>query len=283
MPDNVDLSIIIVTWNSESEIMNCLNSIKDNSGRLNIEIIVVDNNSHDGTRSLIKEYVSANNILTVLIENDRNLGFTKACNQGIKVSSGKNVLFLNPDTQIFENGIRKLYSRLESDPEAGAVAPQLLNPDKSIQYSCRTFPEYIDMFCELTLMSRIFPKSKTFSRWKMKYFDHNTERNVDQPMAAALMVKRRLLNDINNFDERFNMFFNDVDLCKSIYENGYKIIFFPESKFFHEKGKSIYKVRSEMIRIWNEDCLKYFKKHNYKFLKYNLLKIGLRVSGLFRR
>jgi GT2 family glycosyltransferase len=285
MPDKVDLSIIIVTWNSEEEIAECLRAVSDRiskDGDLSFEIIIVDNNSSDNTYRVLEKYKSYFNENITLIRNSDNLGFTKACNQGIDLAKGQNVLFLNPDTEIIDDALSKLCYYLNSDEKIGAVAPQLLNEDMTIQYSCRTLPKYRDMFFELKLLSALFPKSKFFSRWKMRYFSHNELSEVEQPMAAALMVKKNILVEIGNMDERFVMFFNDVDLCKKILDNGYKIVYYPGAKVVHKKGSSVYQDRARMISMWNEDCLSYFKKHDYNIIFYTLLLLGLKFSGFFR-
>jgi len=282
MRDNIDLSVIIVTWNSEGEIIDCLNSIVENAGSLSYEIIIVDNNSTDNTREVIITFAEKKFQRLKLISNNENSGFTKGCNTGINESSGKNILLLNPDTKILDSAQEKLLLKLNSDDNTAAIAPQLLNEDSTIQMSCRTFPRYFDMFCELSLLSLFFPGSKTFARWKMNYFSHNDEAAVDQPMAAALMMKRKILDQVGNLDERYLMFFNDVDLCRKIQDKGYKIIFYPDAKMIHEKGASIYKDRARMIKLWNDDCLSYFKKHNYNLFLYNWLSINLKLSGYLR-
>lgn len=282
MPDQTELSIIIVTWNSENEISKCLTSIIENTKGLNYEIVIVDNNSSDRTLNAIRKISEEKFHRIKVILNNDNKGFTKACNQGILSSEGKNVLFLNPDTVVTGDSLNSLYNKLNSSGSIGAVAPKLLNEDNTIQKSCRTFPDYFDMFCEFSLLTYFFPDSKIFSRWKMNYFSHDEEMKVEQPMAAALMVKRKVLKEIGNFDERYLMFFNDVDICRKIYDKGYFIVFYPGSKIIHEKGVSIYKDRIRMIRIWNEDCLSYFKKHNNNYLLYGWLYLSLKVSGFLR-
>ena len=282
MLDSLDLSIVIVTWNSKDEIGNCLRSITDNTKDLSYEIVIVDNDSKDKTVDEIRSIGEENFHRIKLILNKTNTGYTKASNQGISSASGKFILLLNPDTVIEDDSINILLEKLVSDSKTGAAAPQLLNPDGSIQSSCRKFPDFWDMFCEFTFLSSIFPRSKTFSRWKMNYFSHNEECSVDQPMAAALMIKKDVLNKTGNFDERFKMFFNDVDLCKRICNSGYNIIFYPKSKIIHEKGVSIYKDREKMIRVWNEDCISYFRKYSSNKLLLLWLDISLKVSGFFR-
>lgn len=271
------LSIVIVTWNSGEEIGICLNSIFLEESH-DYEIIVVDNASSDNTRGLLEEYQDR---ITVIL-NSTNTGYTKACNQGIEAASGEFVLLLNPDTIIVADALEQLVSFLSRHKNAGAVAPQLLNENMSIQHSVRTLPSYWDMFCEMSLLSVIMPKSPLFSRWKMRYFDHDSMREVEQPMAAALQIRKSTLDRIGDMDERYQMFFNDVDLCKKILDNGEKIIFYPGARIVHSKGKSVYKDHKRMIKIWNTDCLKYFKKHHDNFILYPLLAFGIHFTGFFR-
>lgn len=279
---NILLSIVIVTWNAEDEIEACLNSIIRYNKDIPIEIIVIDNASKDKTRNILKNYAVQTDFIKVIL-NDDNKGFTLANNQGIKIAQGDFILLLNPDTKVTENALIKLIEQLATSGTMGAIAPQLLNEDHTIQPSVRTFPRYWDMFCELTLLSKIFPMSRIFARWKMNYFNHNEIDEVEQPMAAALMIKKNVMDKVNGFDERYKMFFNDVDLCKSIVDAGYKIYFYPDSKIFHIKGASIYKDRKNMLKIWNDDCITYFKKHYNNFLLIPLLSIGLKLSLPFRK
>ena len=280
--NNILLSVIIVTWNSEAEIEHCINSIIHHNVNIPVEIIVVDNGSKDKTRSILKNYSVQTDFVKIIL-NDDNKGYTLANNQGINEARGEFVLLLNPDTKITDGALEKMIEFLLVSSNAGAIAPQLLNKDYTIQKSCRTFPTYWDMFCELFLLSKILPMSETFAGWKMNYFNHNELAEVEQPMAAALMIKKNVLDKVKGFDERYKMFFNDVDLCKSIVDAGYKIYFYPESKIFHIKGASIYKDRKNMLRVWNDDCIKYFKKYYNNFLLTPLLSLGLKLSLPFRK
>lgn len=280
--NNILLSVIIVTWNSEAEIEHCINSIIHHNVNIPVEIIVVDNASNDKTRSILKNYSVQTDFVKIILNED-NKGYTLANNQGINEARGEFVLLLNPDTKITDGALEKMIEFLLVSSNAGAIAPQLLNEDYTIQKSCRTFPTYWDMFCELFLLSKILPMSETFAGWKMNYFSHNELAEVEQPMAAALMIKKNVLDKVKGFDERYKMFFNDVDLCKSIVDAGYKIYFYPESKIFHIKGASIYKDRRNMLRVWNDDCIKYFKKYYNNFLLTPLLSVGLKLSLPFRK
>ena len=277
-----EISIIIVTWNAQNEILNCLESVMVNIRLLKpteTEIIIIDNNSQDKTVEIINK-LKFDTIK--LFQNESNLGFTKAANQGIKKSTGKYVFLLNPDTIMDEDCIGLLYDFLKTNEGYGAASPRLLNEDGSLQYSIRNFPGYPAMFFEHTLLSYMFPGSRIFSRWKMKYFDYSKDADVLQPMAAALMIKKTELDKTDSMDERFDMFFNDVDLCMKINMNGSKIRYLKNAAAMHKKGASIYKNRVKMIKTWNRDCIKYFEKYHYNFLLINWLKLTLFVSGILR-
>lgn len=280
------ISVVIVVWNSEDEIAECLRSVffdKKGNKKEYIEAIVIDNFSQDNSVKSIQAFKDCYPDLNIkIILNETNLGFTRGANQGLKIASGEYVMLLNPDTEVADDAIEKLVKFINEKEDNCVVAPQLVFRTKDIQHSCRTFPEYRDLFSELTMLSKLFPKSKLFSRWKMQYFDHNSTRQVDQPMGAALMMPEKILKEVDYLDERFDMFFSDVDLCKKIYDKGYNIFFYHEAQILHRKGTSIYKNRSYMIRLWNNDCIKYFKKHNYNFILFPLLNISLRLSGYIR-
>lgn len=279
------LSIIIVTWNSEEDIAECLGSIYNSfhdESILKVQTLVVDNNSSDNSASVVENFMKVFPHDIKLIKNTVNYGFTKGCNIGISEATGDFVMLLNPDTQIQNDALQKLVEYLKSRDDVGAIAPLLYSRNKTIQYSCRKFPRYIDLFFELSALSTLFPSSRFFSKWKMKYFGHNKLREVDQPMAAALMIKADVLKAMNYLDERFYMFFNDIDTCKQIYNLGYKIVFFPEATVYHKIGTSILKDRVRMIKAWNEDCLRYFRKNGYNPFLHTVLFFGLKITGTLR-
>jgi len=279
------LTIALVTWNSEDEIAECMNTLFHATAKipgLKLETVVIDNNSTDRTVQVLESFLRVTDQNIVFIKNDDNLGFTKACNQAIQASTGDYIFILNPDTEILDTAIADMMKYLDENENVGVVAPQLLDFHRQIQYSCRTFPSYWDMFSEILMFATIFPRSEFFSRWKMRYFDHNSLREVDQPMGAALLLKRKVLEAVGGLDERFIMFYNDVDFCKRISDAGFKLVFFPDSKVKHMQGVSVFKDRTGMIKIWNLDCMRYFKKHNYNPFLYPLLVVGLKITGVLR-
>ncbi len=274
-----DISVIIVTWNSAGEIIDCVRSITAAAKCLNTELIIIDNNSMDDSFALVNK-IDFPKLTTV--QNSENLGYTRAVNQGISLAKGRYVLLLNPDTVLKESSIREMFNYMESNRLYGACAPLMLNPDGTQQYSVRNFPTYWRMFCEFSLLAYIFPKSKLFGSWKAKYMDYSAEQDIEQPMAAAFMIRSELLKKVDNMDERFRMFFNDVDLCKKVYDAGFLIKHIPSSVVIHEHGASIKKDRANMIRIWNDDCALYFEKHFGRGPLLLWLKFNLKISGFIR-
>lgn len=273
----MQLSIIIITWNSEKHIRNCLNSIIQNAGELHPEIIMVDNNSLDQTIKIVKEQYPQVNF----IRNKYNLRYAQANNQGIENSQGEYLLLLNPDTEVFENSLTAMIQFMEENPQAGALGPQLLNPDGTVQPSCREFPTYATLLWEFSGLSKLFPKSKIFGHWRMGYFDFNQTREVDQPMGSCLLLRRKALNDVGVFDRNFPMFFNDVDLCYRIKKAGWRIHFFPYAHIMHHKGASTRQVKSRMIWRSHLAFYKFFRKYKTGMLNHLIQYLLLVLLVLF--
>jgi len=257
------VSIIIVTFNSEDEINDCLKSIFTNISNIDFEIIVADNNSSDNTVNIIKNF-SPDRIN--LIANSENLGYTRAVNQCLENVGMENILILNPDTIISDDSLEKLIYNFDNNKTHGIVAPQLKYPSGDIQRSCRRFPRRRDLFYESFGLSRLFSKSKEFGYWKMTDFDHTESRLVEQPAGAALLMKKKLIDKIGIFDERFPMFFSDVDFCRRVIEHGYEIMFNSIYSIVHKGGSSVLKNRTKMIISSHLSFYKYFKKYSKSYI-----------------
>lgn len=167
----------------------------------------------------------------------------------------------------------------------GALGPKLLNPDKTVQPSVREFPTFSILIWEFSGLSRLFPKSRIFGRWRMGYFAFDQTREVDQPMGSCLMLRRETLEGVGVLDESFPMFFNDVDLCYRIKNAGWKIYFFPKAEIIHQKGASTHQVKRKMIWLSHLAFFRFFRKHKTglanRLLLY-LLYIPLFFSALAR-
>lgn len=255
-------SIVIVTYNNQNEIGRCLDSVLSHTENQSTQIVIVDNHSSDLTVGLIKEEYGDTKPPILLIDNPSNWGFTKALNQGLRRCEGRYILVLNPDTEITTGCLDELQAALERDGQAAVVAPQLLNPDGSVQASCRRFPRYRDVLFELSGLSYLFPGTRLFGGWKMGDFDHLVQRYVEQPQGACLFFKKERLDDVGLWDEQFPMFFSDVDWCHRVRDLGWKILFFPGAHVFHDKGKSVMRNRAQMIWTSHHSFYRYFRKYN---------------------
>jgi GT2 family glycosyltransferase len=256
----ISLSVITVTYNSQNEIRDFLDSAIPEISALKGELIIIDNNSRDDTVPLIQSRVD-NSPDVFLIINRKNLGFSKATNQGINQARGEYLLFLNPDIIVPKDSIKNLLKTIRSQKTLGAIAPQLRFPDGNIQRSCRRFPQRKDVLYEIIGLSRLFKYSSRFGHWKMTDFSFKENRNVEQPAGAALMVQGNLVDSLNGFDISFPMFFSDVDLCRRIWNEGYQILFDAGVFMIHLGGASVRGVPFRMIVSSHRSFYTYFRKH----------------------
>ncbi|MBU1165053.1 glycosyltransferase family 2 protein [Patescibacteria group bacterium] len=256
------LSIIIVTWNVKDYLKKCLESIYKNQGDLDVEVIVVDNASTDNTSDMARREFPK----VKLITNQNNNGFAKANNQGIKIAKGEYVLFLNPDTEILSNTFKDSIDFFEKHKDTGAVGCQILNTDSTIQRSVRRFPTFWSQMLILYKLHHLLPSLRTFRNYFAQDFDYSKESEVDQIMGAFILTKRDIINKIGDFDEIFYLWFEEVDFCKRLIKNEYKVYYTPKAKIIHHGSLSFnQKLTVEKQKIFNKSMRYYFKKHHNKF------------------
>ncbi len=261
------IAVIIVTYQSGEHIQACLSSLPLADPHRRLHLLLVDNDSRDDTREKTKSALAsfpADRISHKLIYNETNLGFTTAVNQALAlVPPRAALLFLNPDTVLPPGSLAALLEKLYGNENLGVIAPQLrypVNDGEAIQPSCRRFPTYADLLFEFTGLARLFPHSPFFNRWKMGDFDHRTRREVDQPQGACLLARPEVIAQVGKWDERFPLFFSDVDWCRRVWQAGWKIYFEPEVFIFHEQGASVKKVRPAAIWSSHVSFWRYFRK-----------------------
>lgn len=218
------LSIIIVCYNSEKFIQQTLKSVSDNLPK-DSEIIVLDNDSLDDTKEILENYPGI-----TFIENGANIGFSKANNIGAKQAQGEYLLFLNPDTKIRQDAVQILLDYISRDSKVGIVAPQLLE-GKKIQQSVSNFPTLWGAMQEYFL-----GKKKAYSQYAP-----NTDKEVEVKVVygAAMLIKKDVFNPVGGFDERYFLYYEDIDLCKKISQMGLKIMYLPHAKIDHLVGQSM--------------------------------------------
>lgn len=229
------LSIIIVSYNSKQLLEQCLISLKTAAEKISHEIIIVDNNSTDGS----KEYLQPKFTDVKYILNDENQGFAKACNQGFKISSGNYILFLNPDTNVSENCLSDCISFFEANKEAGAVGVRMVDGKGNfLKESKRGLPLPAASFYKLFGLAAIFPKSKTFAQYYMGHLPEKENNPVEVLSGAFMMIRKEVFEKAGKFDEDFFMYGEDVDLSLRLVRSGYQNYYLGSITILHHKGGS---------------------------------------------
>ena len=229
----LDLSIVIVNWNTSDLLVNCISSIYKMINKYSFEIIVVDNNSSDDSVKIVKQKFPNVNVLV----NNENYGFSKANNIGFSQCSGKYICLLNSDTEI-KKKFDELVTFLDLNPTVGIVGPKTLNKDGKLLYTCREFPSLWSTFCMTFGLSNIFKKSKIFKASFMTYFNHDCNRKVNVMSGSCLVVKRKAFEEVGNLDELFYIYGEDVDWCKRFFLNKWSAYFIASAEVYHFCGSS---------------------------------------------
>ncbi|MFO0980727.1 MAG: glycosyltransferase family 2 protein [Planctomycetota bacterium] len=252
----IKLSIVILSWNTKDLLCACLDSIYSGPRPLPFETIVVDNGSHDGSAQAVKELFPEARV----IENDRNEGYARGNNIGVRAARGEYILLLNSDTRVIGDAPEQLVAFLDDQRDYGAAGPQLLNPDGTIQRACMRFPTLTTAFFYGTLWERAFGPTRCIRRYYMEDFDHAHAKDVDQPPGACFMVPRRVFDAVGLLDESLFLFFNDVDLCVRLRANGHRIRFCADAQVVHYGGQSTRRYPL-FVQEWTLNRLRYYRKH----------------------
>jgi GT2 family glycosyltransferase len=252
------LSVIIVNYNVKYFLEQCLYSLQKACLGIDAEIIVADNNSTDGSRAYLEKIFTSVNF----IWNTANTGFAKANNLALEKAKGDFILFLNPDTLLSEDSIEKSLNFLKSHPASGALGIRMVDgPGKFLKESKRAFPSPLTSLFKLSGLARAFPRSKTFARYHLGYLSEEKNHEVDVLAGAFMLMPKKILNEIGNFDERFFMYGEDVDLSYRIQKAGYKNYYFAESSIIHFKGESTKRGSLNYVRLFYRAMYLFVKKH----------------------
>ena len=237
----MDLSVIIVSFNTKKLTIDCLKSIEKEGSKLSIEVIVVDNNSSDGSREGLESF-KTDKFKYASILNDSNTGYAKANNQGIKIAKGKYILLLNSDTLVHKNSLGELIAFDERTPDAGVVGSKLLNIDGSLQSSCYNFPTIKNAILEY-----FFGKKGLFDKFAPKGSEPTT---VDALVGAAFLITPEAKKKVGVLDERYWAYFEDIDYCRQVWKNGLKVYYLPSSIITHYHGASFKKATNDDATRW---------------------------------
>ena len=265
-----DLSIVIVSWNVRDLLKACLESIQSGpvmiipAGEdptpgqgLGVEVIVVDSGSSDGSPQMVRERFP----WVKLIEPGYNVGFSKGNNIGLEASRGRYVFFLNPDTKVLGGALPRMIAYMDTHPEVGALGPQLLNADGSVQSSRRRFPTLWTAFFEATWLEPTAPPG-VIQHFRMLDCSDEKILDVDWVTGAALLVRRRVIEQVGGMDEGFFMYSEELDWQRRIKAAGWHIVYYPEAKIIHYGGKSSEQATARRDIHFNTSKVRYYRKYH---------------------
>jgi len=231
----VDLSIVILSYNTKELLRNCLNSLKKVQDEAYFEVIVTDNASSDGSHEMVRSEFP----WVRLIENKKNLGFAAGNNKARKSVGGDYVLFLNSDTIVHKDTIKETVKYIGKHPDLGAVTCKIVLPDESLDNDARrSFPTPWVALTHFSGLDRLFPKSSLLAKYWYGYKSDSEIYEVDVLQGAFFLSRRKILDEVGWFDEDYFLDGEDIDLCWRIKEKGWKIIYYPKVSIIHIKGAS---------------------------------------------
>jgi len=270
----MDLSIITVPWNVRDLVRENFKAIYKNTQNIDFEVFSVDNNSKDGTTEMIrKEFPQVK-----IIFNKHNIGFAKANNQAIKESKGRYILLLNPDMRVLPGTLEKMVKWMDKHPEVGVAGLHLIKENGETVLHVRKFPKFLDQLAIVLKIPHVFPS--ILNKYLAKNFDYTKSIEVDSIRGSFFMIRREVIEKIGGLDERYFVWFEEVDYCKQVKNLGYKIMYTPNVECVDFVGKSFSQVpRGKTQKYFKDSMLKYFKKWHPRW-QYYILKLVWPV-GLF--
>mgnify|MGYP002624495518 FL=1 len=259
------VSVIIVNYNHKYFPKLAVEALEKSKGSFDMEIIVVDNASTDPESLEFLEKAHEDKRL-VLVRQQKNVGFGRGNNIGAKVAEGDYIFIHNPDVQVGEKSIQQMVDYLEKHDDVGILGPQLVYSSGKVQESCRRHMGFFDLVLNRTFLGRLPVFKRRVKRYLMEDFDHSKVQEVDLLTGAAMMIPKKVWQDVGGFDERYFLFMEDFDLCREVAKAGYKILYYPEAKLEHyqkrlSQGSSFLKtLRKKVFWLHVSSALKYFWK-----------------------
>jgi GT2 family glycosyltransferase len=258
MEHNPMVSVVIVSWNAKAYLAQCLRTLIQQPCKYTMEVLVVDNASTDGSPEFVEN--SCPNVR--LIRNESNLGFSKANNRGIQQSTGKYVCLVNSDVKVLDGCITKLIDYMEAHPKAGMAGPSMLGPDGKVGRSCRGFPGLWNMFCHAIGLDSLFPTSRLFGSYSLRYWTQNTNRPVDILGGWFWIVRREALKHVGLLDEEFFFYAEDMDWCRRFHLKGWGVFFLADAASVHYGGGSSQQARLKYYIQEQRADRQYWRKHH---------------------
>jgi GT2 family glycosyltransferase len=268
-----ELSIIVATWNARKRVQECLTSLTHQELESSQEIIVIDNASTDGTRDLIRKQFPQ----VTLVHNDRNLGFAKANNIGIRLAKGKYLCLINSDVNVPTGCFVKMLRYMEENPSIGILGPKMLGTDGKVCRSCMRIPTLWNSVCRALALDSVFKRSQIFGGFLMNDFRHNRIKDVNILNGWFWMIRREAINGVGPLDERFFMYGEDLDWCRRFHQAGWRVVFYSEAEAVHYGGASSANAPIQFLIEMERANLQYWEKyHGQAARACYLLIIGLK-------
>lgn len=274
----MDLSISIVNTNNRTLLDQCLGSIYQATRQISFEIFVVDNCSNDGSAEMVRRKYPAVHV----IENEKVLGYSASHNRALKRCQGRSVLVFNEDMLVKSGALDIMVAFMDAHPDAGMLGCRLLNPDGSLQPSCRTFPDLRIVLFRSLYLDKLLPRNRWTGANFMSYWGHDTVREVDVIKGCCMVVRREVLDQVGLMDERFFIYYEETDWCYRTKQQGWKIYFTPDAEIVHYGEQTTSRQSARMTLIHRQSQLKYFQKHHGEVTAFlvrllSILETGLRV------
>jgi N-acetylglucosaminyl-diphospho-decaprenol L-rhamnosyltransferase len=250
----LDVSIIILSWNTRDLLPRCLDAIYQTTGDLDTEVLVIDNGSNDGSQALVRERFPQ----VLLVTNQQNLGFAGGNNQGLATSNGRYALLLNSDAFVSQGAVQALVELADAQPQAGIVGVQLVNADGSFQASHTRFPNLWREFLTLSGLGRL-----VYGRWYPSYGPEESKsaQKVDYVEGACLLVRREAFDEVGGLDEAYFMYAEEVDWCYTMRAKGWQVWYQPAAKVTHLGGASSRNRPSQREADLYRSRVRFFRKH----------------------
>jgi GT2 family glycosyltransferase len=252
-----DLTVIVLSWNTRDLLADCLESLEGARRGTELQAIVVDNASADGSA----EMVAARFPWVELVRNATNRGYAGGVNDGLALARGAKICLLGSDTRVAPDALARLCAFLDEHPECGAAAPRLVNPDGRTQRACMRFPTLRTVLWWDTFLSRWWPRNRELERYEYRDWDHRGTREVEQPPGTCLVVSRSLVDRVGPMDERLWLFFNDVDWALRMRAQGFRCWYVDDAEVVHHLGGSTRKF-ADFGAEWHRNRIAFYRKHH---------------------
>jgi len=269
--NSIDLSVIIVNFNTASLLKECLNSVEENRGNLKLEILVVDNNSRDQSVEMIKKDFPQ----VKLIVSYENVGFARGVNLGLAPAKGRYFLLLNPDVKVLPGALKGMIEFMDQNKDAGLAGAQLLNSDGTKQNSIANFPSLSQELLNKSLLRILFP-----GKYPSKYQEYISPIEVDSVIGACMIVRPEAVEEAGELDPDYFLFLEETDWCFQMKKMGWKVYHLPQLKVYHKQGQSLLDLKSKGRIEYYRSYYRFFKKNYNRFGYVNLMIIRF-IKTLF--